>query len=189
VGTSRSLNYPSVLFPTRYNDPRMRNWAKAQRLGREALINSARTAVATVVSMLLARSLKLPEFYWAPISTIVILLSTINPLKLAWQRFAGTALGAALGALVASVFHPSWIVYAGAIFVCGLLCSLLRLGSAYRFAAIALTIVLLITHTRPPWIVAIHRFVEVSLGIAVALLVAIAWPVPGSRVDKPGRSR
>jgi len=101
-----------------------------------------------------ARSLKLPEFYWAPISTIVILLSTINPLTLAWQRFAGTALGAALAALVASLFRPNWVVYAGAIFVCGLLCSLLRLGGAYRFAAITLTIVLLVAHSNSPWIVA-----------------------------------
>ena len=161
----------------------MANWAKALRLTREALINSLRAAIATVLSLLLARSLKLPEFYWAPISTIVILLSNSNPLKLAWQRFAGTALGAVLGALVASFFPPNWIVYAAAIFICGLLCSLLRLGSAYRFAAITLTIVLLITHTRPPWIVAIHRFVEVSLGIGVALLIAKLWPVPGSRVD------
>src|ERR1700732_1831220 len=137
----------------------MGNWAKVPGLSRETLINSLRTTVATVLSLLVARSLKLPEFYWAPISTIVILLSTTNPLTLAWQRFAGTALGAALGALIATLFRPSWIVYAGAIFVCGVLCSLLRMGSAYRFAAIALTIVLLITHTRPPWIVAIHRFV------------------------------
>jgi uncharacterized membrane protein YgaE (UPF0421/DUF939 family) len=67
------------------------------------------------LSLLLARSLKLLKFYWAPISTIVILLSITNPLTLAWQRFAGTALGAALGALVASLFRPNWIVYAGAI--------------------------------------------------------------------------
>jgi Fusaric acid resistance protein-like len=43
------------------------------------------------------------------------------------------------------------------------------LDSAYRFAAITLSIVLLIAHQSPPWIVASHRFVEVSLGIAVAL--------------------
>jgi hypothetical protein len=41
--------------------------------------------------LLLARGLKQPEFYWAPISTIVILLSPINPMALGWQRFAGTA--------------------------------------------------------------------------------------------------
>lgn len=144
---------------------------------RDALRISLRTAVATVASMLLARTLKMPEFYWAPISTIVILLSTINPLTLAWQRFAGTALGAFLGALIATYFPPNWIVYGVGLFACGVLGAMLRIGSAYRFAAIALSIVLLITHTRPPWIVATHRFIEVSLGIAVALLVTVIWPV------------
>jgi uncharacterized membrane protein YgaE (UPF0421/DUF939 family) len=160
----------------------MGDGAKSARLGREALIHSARTAVAAVLSLFLARLLKLPEFYWAPISTIVILLSTINPLTLAWQRFAGTALGAALGALAASFFPSSWIVYGAAILVCGLLCSLLRLSRAYRFAAITLTIVLLAAHLPSPWMVALHRFVEVSLGIAVALLVSMVWRIPASRV-------
>lgn len=156
-------------------------WARRVGLNRAALINSARTAVATVVSLLLARSLKLPEFYWAPISTIVILLSTISPLALAWQRFAGTALGASLGALIATFFGAHWMVYGAGIFVCGLVCALLRMGSAYRFAAITLSIVLLIAHQRPPWIIAFHRFVEVSLGIAVALLVTAVWRVPGTK--------
>src|SRR5437660_10868184 len=81
--------------------------------------------------------------------TIVILLSTINPLTLAWQRFAGTALGAALGALIATFFSSNWIVYGAGIFVCGIVCSFLRVGSAYRFAAITLSIVLLVAHERP----------------------------------------
>jgi uncharacterized membrane protein YgaE (UPF0421/DUF939 family) len=62
-------------------------------LTREALLHSLRTAVAAVLSLMLARALKLPEFYWAPISTVVILLSPSDPFTLAWQRFAGTALG------------------------------------------------------------------------------------------------
>jgi len=123
----------------------------------------------------------MPEFYWAPISTIVILLSTINPLTLAWQRFAGTALGAALGALIATYVHSNWLVYAVGLFICGILSSLLRVGSAYRFAAIAMSIVLLIAHDRPPWVVATHRFIEVSVGIAVALLATIVWPVPSKQ--------
>ena len=162
-------------------DPPMADRSQRLGLSRAALLNSARMAVAAVLSLLLARVLKMPEFYWAPISTIVILLSTINPLTLAWQRFAGTALGAALGALIATFFRPNWIVYGLGIFVCGILCSLLRVSSAYRFAAITLSIVLLVAHANPPWIVAVHRFVEVSLGIAVALLVAEVWPVPESR--------
>jgi uncharacterized membrane protein YgaE (UPF0421/DUF939 family) len=149
-------------------------------INRAALINSARVTVAAVASMLLARSLKMPEFYWAPISTIVIILSTIDPLTLAWQRFAGTALGAAVGALIATYLHPSWMIYGVGIFVCGILCALLRIGTAYRFAAITLSIVLLISHVRAPWIVAMHRFVEVSLGIAVALVVTLVWRAPAS---------
>jgi uncharacterized membrane protein YgaE (UPF0421/DUF939 family) len=156
-------------------------WWRWLGLTRTSLLTSARTAVATVASLVIARSLRMPEFYWAPISTIVILLSTINPLTLAWQRFAGTALGAALGALIATYAHPTWLVYGIGLFVCGILSSLLRIGSAYRFAAIAMSIVLLIAHDRPPWVVATHRFIEVSVGIGVALLVTVVWPLPSKQ--------
>jgi uncharacterized membrane protein YgaE (UPF0421/DUF939 family) len=166
---------------TRYNVPPMADWVSKLGLGREVVVHSLRTAVAAVVSLLLARGLKLAEFYWAPISTIVILLSTINPLALAWQRFAGTALGAVLGALIASFFHPNWMVYGIGILVCGVLSAMLRLHTAYRFAGITLTIVLFTGHGLPPWIVASHRFVEVSLGIAVALLMTLLWRVPGNQ--------
>jgi len=109
----------------------MEDWASKLGLSREAVLQSLRTAAGTVVSLLVARGLKLPEFYWAPLSTIVILLSTINPLTLAWQRFVGTALGVTLGALIASFFRPTWVVYGVGIFLCGILSAALRLGSAF----------------------------------------------------------
>jgi uncharacterized membrane protein YgaE (UPF0421/DUF939 family) len=154
--------------------------ANAKKLAPDTLLDAVRTTVAAVLAMLLARLLKLPEFYWAPISAIVIIQSTIDPKTLAWQRFAGTALGAAMGALIGTVFSASptntW-VYAGAIFLAGVLCVLLRFRGAYRFAAITLSIILLIAHTKVAWIVAWHRFAEVSLGIAVALTIALLWPI------------
>ena len=154
--------------------------ASGSKLATKTLRDAVRTTVAAVLAMLLARLLKLPEYHWAPISAIVIIQSTIDPRTLAWQRFAGTALGAAMGALIATVFPASptnaW-VYAGAIFLAGVVCVLLRFRGAYRFAAITLSIILLIAHTRVAWIVAWHRFVEVSLGIAVALAIALLWPV------------
>ncbi len=140
------------------------------------VLDSVRTVVAAVVALLLAHLLKLPESYWAPISTIVIVQSTIAPHVLGWQRFVGTALGAVLGATLTMLFPPNALVYGFGILVCGLVAWSLRIGGAYRFAAITLSIVLLIPHTSGPWIVAWHRFLEVSLGIAVALVMIVVWP-------------
>jgi uncharacterized membrane protein YgaE (UPF0421/DUF939 family) len=145
-------------------------------LNRDAVLDSVRTALAAVAAMFLARLLKMPEYYWAPISTIVIIQSTIPPHLLGWQRFVGTALGAVLGAAMATFFHPTAAVYAIGIVLCGLLAWLLRVGGAYRFAAITLSIILLIPRARAPWITAWHRFLEVSLGIAVALVLTALWP-------------
>ena len=156
----------------------MAPWMKGLGVTQASLMNAARTAIATLISLMLARMLKLNEFYWAPISTIVILLSTINPLAGSWQRFVGTALGATLGALIATYFKVTWIIYGAGIFICGILCAILRIKESYRIAAITLSIVLLITHGSAPWMVALHRFIEVSIGIAVALLITTVWKVP-----------
>jgi uncharacterized membrane protein YgaE (UPF0421/DUF939 family) len=146
-------------------------------VNRDSILDSLRTTLAAVIALLLARLLKLPEYYWAPISTIVVVQSTIPPRTLGWQRFVGTALGAVLGAAIATFFSPSAWVYAVGIFLCGMLAWFLRVGGAYRFAAITLTIILLINRGLPPRIAAWHRFLEVSLGIAVALVVTTLWPM------------
>ncbi len=149
----------------------------ALAIGRDSILDSVRTTLAAVAAMLLARLLKLPEYYWAPISAIVVVQSTIPPLTLGWQRFVGTALGAVLGAALATFLPDNAPVYALGIFLCGMVSWSLRVASAYRFAAITLSIVLLINRGRPPWIVAWHRFLEVSVGIAVALVVTTLWPL------------
>src|ERR1700675_2763654 len=99
----------------------MARWRIFSRLNRACLLDSARTALAAVAALLLARLLKMPEYYWAPISTIVITQSTIPPRTLGWQRFVGTALGAVLGAALTAFFRPSALVYGVGIVLCGLL--------------------------------------------------------------------
>jgi hypothetical protein len=47
---------------------------------------------------------------------------------------------------------------------------------ANRFAAITLSIVLLIARPESAWIVALHRFIEVSAGIVAGLLLSALWP-------------
>ena len=64
-----------------------------------------------------------------------------------------------------------------AIFFIGLLSFGFRLErTAYRYASVTLTIIVLIPRANPAWIVALHRFIEVSVGIIVAVLVVAIWP-------------
>jgi uncharacterized membrane protein YgaE (UPF0421/DUF939 family) len=46
----------------------------------------------------------------------------------------------------------------------------------YRYASITLAIIVLIPRTAAPWTIALHRFLEVSVGITVALAVVALWP-------------
>src|ERR1700757_176213 len=114
--------------------------AHSQRGGSQAwaswplVVNSARTTVAAVVSLLVARLFRLPEAYWAPITTLVIAQSSLGAaLKVSEQRFVGTALGAVVGAIAATYFEPSVLVFAVGVFILGPLCILVRSDrSAYR---------------------------------------------------------
>lgn len=145
---------------------------------RAVLVHSARTAVAAVASLLTARLFKLPESYWAPITTLVITQSSLGAaLGVSWRRFLGTLLGAALGAVLASYFGHRVLAFGVGIFFLGLLTAALRSDrTAYRFAGVTLVIVLLVPRSGPSWHIALHRFAEVCIGIAVALLLAVLWP-------------
>jgi len=144
---------------------------------RSIVEDSARTAVAAAGSFLIAHLLRMPEAYWAAISTIIVVQSTLGA---AWtissQRFAGTVLGTASGALLSTFFQSNLAVFAVGVFLLGLLCALLRLGSAYRFAGVTLAITMLITRNAPAWVVAEHRFIEVTVGIIVGLVISAIWP-------------
>jgi uncharacterized membrane protein YgaE (UPF0421/DUF939 family) len=154
---------------------RNRIWS---RLRRQDVMHAARTTAAAALSLEVAYLLKLPEPYWAAITTVIVMQSTLGAaLTVSEQRFAGTALGAGMGALLGSYFSPGVGWFAVGMIVLGILCPVLGLdNAAYRFAGITLTIVMLVSRTKPAWVIAIHRFVEVSVGIAMGLILTALWP-------------
>ncbi|MGO8815624.1 MAG: FUSC family protein [Terriglobia bacterium] len=145
---------------------------------RHELVHTVRTTIAAVASLLIARLIRLPESYWAPITTMIVMQSTLGAaLTISKHRLAGTALGAAMGALLATIVGKYILVYGAGIFLCGVICAILRMErTAFRYAGITLTIILVIAHSQPAWIIAIHRFIEISVGIAVGLLLTVIWP-------------
>jgi uncharacterized membrane protein YccC len=143
-----------------------------------SLLHAARTVVAVIVAYEAARLFRLPEAYWAPISAMVVMQSTLGAaLPISAHRFAGTALGALVGAVAATYFPQNLWAFGVAIFLIGVLCAALRVErSAYRYAGITLAIVMLVPRTAPAWNIAMHRFFEVSLGIAVGLVLSALRP-------------
>jgi uncharacterized membrane protein YccC len=158
-------------------DAKKRSWLHVDQ---KEFVHAARTAIAAVASLLIARLFKLPEAYWAAIATMIVMQSTLGA---AWtvskDRLAGTALGAVAGALLATYSGQNVAAFGAGVFVLGVLCAVLRVErAAYRYAGITLVIVMLIPRTQAPWIVALHRFVEISVGIAVGLILTAVWPEP-----------
>jgi uncharacterized membrane protein YccC len=148
---------------------------------------SARTAVATVAAVLVARLSGLAESYWAAIATLIVMQSALGTsLPVAGREFLGTALGVSMGALLAGYFGRGILTFGAGILLLGLICGALsyvhpylrnRLDrTAYRYAGIAFIIVMLIPRPEPAWFVALHRFFEVSIGIVVAMAMSVVWP-------------
>jgi len=139
--------------------------------------HAVRTAVAATLSVLLARLIRLPEEYWAVIATLVVMQSPLSStVPLAIQRIVASALGALLGAIESACFGANLVAFALTIFVLGLISIGFRLEKVgYSYAGMTLAIIVLIQRPEAPWITAVHRFAEVSLGILIALAVVAVW--------------
>jgi hypothetical protein len=157
--------------------PRMKLWSW-QKENLPSIRHSVRTALAATASVIVARLVQMPEAYWAAIATLVVMQSSLGAtLTLSIERIVATAVGASVGAVESNYFGANLAAFLLAIFVVGLLSFGFRLEkTAYRYASVTLTIIVLIPRSNPAWIVALHRFIEVSVGIIVALLVVAIWP-------------
>ncbi|HEY3915550.1 MAG TPA: FUSC family protein [Verrucomicrobiae bacterium] len=138
----------------------------------------AKLTIAAVLADLVARLLGLPEFYWAPITALVSVQPDFrSALTQAWQQVAGTVLGVAAGALLLETFRPNLLIFAISLMALSLISLLLRLDRpASRIAAVALVIVYLIPRDKNAWVIALHRFLEVTIGVVVGLLLSEFWP-------------
>lgn len=137
-----------------------------------------KTALAALLCLLLTRALHLPEGYWSAISAIIVLQSHVGgTLNASLNRLAGTAVGATVAAIFVSVFGSHPLSFAGAVAVTLLMCVFLRVEDSSRLAGSTVAIIMLVVRDNPVWVVALHRFTEVAVGIFMALLVStVVWP-------------
>lgn len=142
-------------------------------MDRPSIRNTLRTTAAAAASLLAARACGLPEAHWAVITTLIVMQSTLGAAwSVSWQRLLGTVLGGVTAAGIVSGFPPGLFPFAAGMLAMGLLCAFVpRQESAYRFAGITFAVVMLPGRTVPIWSVALHRFLEVAIGIGVGMVV------------------
>ena len=146
----------------------------------QRVIHAVKIGIAGILSALAARRLGLSEGCWAAISAFLVMGSDVGATVAASrERLIGTVIGGALGTAVVIVggMHLLWFGLAATATV--LFCESLGLLQSYRLACVTVAIVMLISGTGSPWRVSTRRFLEVALGILVALLISALPPKAG----------
>jgi uncharacterized membrane protein YgaE (UPF0421/DUF939 family) len=165
------------------------NWWKRKDVSNRA-IGAFKTSLAAVLCIWLGRLFRLEHGYWAAVSAIVVMASDNAVTLLSCRdRVIGTAIGALVGWGTSYVWHGHYVLYGLAVLVCLLACSTLEFEKAGRLAAVTLTIIVLIKIDSGPGRAALARFLEVSLGVVVALAVThLVFPRrPVEYADSPAK--
>ncbi len=154
----------------------------------ESAKQAIKTAIAGVISLYLTDLFHLPEGYWAAISALIVMQSNVGAtLSASRTRLAGTAVGAIIGGLFAALFGMNTMAFALAVAIAFFVCDSLHLAESQRLATVTVAIIMLIGRTSSAWIIALHRFAEVALGILIALLVSLTlWPNHARRSVRRG---
>lgn len=135
-----------------------------------------KAAVAALVSYGLAYGLKLPNGYWAVLTAVLVVQSTIGAsLSVAIDRALGTVVGGVVGVGAAMVAGPSALLTFVMLGVSILLTSTLAARfTSFKLAPVTAVIVLLSDPTHvDPWISGLHRVFEIGIGGVVGVLCAL----------------
>ena len=140
------------------------------------LKHPAKTALAATVSLIAYQGLHLSHGYWAVISAVIVMESNLGRSMLASaSRLVGTAIGAAVGAVVYFTLGRSPPAFFLAICITLYICVAARLEGSMRLAGVTTSIVMLIGE-ESAWRAGLDRFADVALGVIAAVSVSLIWP-------------
>jgi uncharacterized membrane protein YccC len=135
--------------------------------------NAALTAVGACLCYWITEAVGLRAGYWAVISCVAVSQSEVGAtLAASKDRFIGTAIGAAMGWGAVLLWHEHILIFGAAVLVTLAICNALGLKVAGHLAGVTVAIVVLTHGDGPAWQTAMSRFVEVALGVAIALVLS-----------------
>jgi uncharacterized membrane protein YgaE (UPF0421/DUF939 family) len=143
-------------------------------------MQAIKVGLAGVAALYVAELLRLPQSYWAAISAFVVVGTDVGTtVQASRDRLIGTALGAVGGAVFVLLLGSHLWAFGLAAVVIVLLCASLGLDQSYRLACVTMAIVMLTHSSGSPWEISLYRFLEVALGIVVALVISALPPKRG----------
>ena len=143
----------------------------------QLVAHAVKSAIAGAAALYLAALATLPQGYWAAISALVVMGADVGEtFKASRDRLIGTAVGAVTGGIFAFFGRRHVVWFAVAVCVTALVCEVLDLKQSLRLAGVTVAIIMLTGESASPLPTIIHRFLEVSLGIVVALSVSVLPP-------------
>ncbi len=150
------------------------------RLNTSQLRHALKTALAAVASYLLTSLFQLPQGYWAVVSVTIVMQANLGgSLKAGWMRIVGTAVGACMGVASLLVFGHGVTSLGFSLGLTILICSYFTyLHESFRLAGLTACIIIFSGNQEvSPLVFGLHRFLEITLGVAVALAVSMfVWP-------------
>jgi uncharacterized membrane protein YccC len=163
------------------------HWLQLQfsKLDNNRLIHSLKTAIAFLIGMFLVRVFDFPmQGQWVLISILVVMCAQSRVgaiIQKSYMRFLGTILGAVIAALTLCLAYPSVIWTTLILCLTTALFSYIAASPGYLSEAGplgAVTAVIILIGLNPSYSSLLNRFFEISLGIAIALLVSrFIWPL------------
>lgn len=158
---------------------------KLPKLDNNRLVHSLKTAIAFLFGLLISLVFHLPlQGRWVLISILVVMCAQSRVgavLQKSYMRFLGTVIGATVASLTL------WLIYPNVVFTTLILCLATALfsyiadsPSAWSEAGPlgAVTLVIIVIAQNPTFSTVISRFLEINLGIVIALLVSrFIWPL------------
>lgn len=141
---------------------------------------SVRVTAAGLAAFLLSHLLELPQGYWAVLTAVLIIQSSIGgSLKAALERLIGTFGGAVYGALIASLVPHENLTMMAVTLAIGLAppALLAALKPSFRIAPVTVIIVLFSSTVAGPHVSVIQyafdRVIEIGIGSIIGLFVAL----------------
>jgi uncharacterized membrane protein YccC len=166
---NKTLSQQQLAVKLRVEKPDHQGWLTWEH--RRLLIHAAKTALAAGLCWWLASLFGLKDGYWGAISAIIVLQSNFGAtITASRDRIFGTVIGSLLGFSFTQFGVLPWN-FILAVLAAVIICGLLGLRSSSRLAGVTISIVMLV-QTGSHWTLALHRVVEVFLGIIVALLIS-----------------